>query len=120
LGNNFTLTKGSVIDMTGFLIKSNSRYLLAILNSKLIAFLMNIWSISRRGGYLEYKVQYIEKIPIKNISEKEQKPFIELVEKILEGRKNDNDTTDLENQIDQLVYQLYDLTEEEIKIVEGS
>lgn len=119
LGNNFTLTKGAVIDMTGFLIKSNSRYLLAILNSKLIAFLMNIWSISRRGGYLEYKVQYIEKIPIKNISEKEQKPFIELVEKILKGRKNENDTTDLENQIDQLVYELYELTEEEIKIVEG-
>ncbi len=119
LGNNFTLTKGAVIDMTGFLIKSNSRYLLAILNSKLIAFLMNIWSISRRGGYLEYKVQYIEKIPIKNISEKEQKPFIELVEKILEGRKNDKDTTDLENQIDQLVYQLYGLTEEEIKIIEN-
>ncbi len=120
LGNNFTITKGAVIDMTGFLIKSNSRYLLAILNSKLIAFLMNIWSISRRGGYLEYKVQYIEKITIKNISEKEQRPFIELVERILAERKNDNDTTELENQIDQLVYQLYDLTEEEIKIVEGN
>ncbi len=120
LGNNFTLTKSAVIDMTGFLIKSNSRYLLAILNSKLIAFLMNIWSISRRGGYLEYKVQYIEKIPIKNISEKEQKPFIELVEKILEGRERENNTTALENQIDRLVYQLYDLTEEEIAIIENS
>ena len=120
LGNNFTLTKGAVIDMTAFLIKSNSRYLLAILNSKLIAFLMNIWSISRRGGYLEYKVQYIEKIPIKNISKKEQKPFIELVERILAGRKNDTDTTDLENQIDQLVYKLYKLTEEEIKIIENA
>lgn len=120
LGNNFTLTKGAVIDMTGFLIKSNSRYLLAILNSKLIAFLMKIWSISRRGGYLEYKVQYIEKIPIKNISEKEQKPFIELVEKVLAGRKNDNDTTELENQIDQLVYQLYELTKEEIEIIEST
>lgn len=119
LGNNFTLTKGAIIDMTGFLIKSNSRYLLAILNSKLIAFLMNIWSIRRRGGYLEYKVQYIEKIPIKNISEKQQKPFIELVERILAGRKTNYQTTDLENQIDQLVYQLYDLTEEEIEIIES-
>ena len=120
LGNNFTLTKGAVIDMTGFLIKSNSRYLLAILNSKLIAFLMDIWSISRRGGYLEYKVQYIEKIPIKTISEKDQKPFIELVEKILDGRKNFNDTNYIENQIDQMVYKLYELTTEEITIVENS
>jgi hypothetical protein len=119
LGNNFTLTKGAVIDMTGFLIKSNSRYLLAILNSKLIAFLMNIWSISRRGGYLEYKVQYIEKIPLKNISEKEQKPFIELVEKVLAGRISDNDTSELESKIDNLVYQLYDLTAEEIEIIEN-
>jgi hypothetical protein len=118
LGNNFTLSQGAVIDMTGFLIKSNSRYLLAILNSKLIAFLMNIWSISRRGGYLEYKVQYIEKIPIKNISEEEQRPFIDLVENVLAGRVNDNDTSDLENRIDQLVYQLYDLTQEEINIIE--
>lgn len=80
---------------------------------------MNIWSISRRGGYLEYKVQYIEKIPIVNISEDKQKPFIDLVERIFESRKRDNDTTNLENQIDQLVYQLYHLTDEEIKIIEA-
>jgi hypothetical protein len=35
------------------------------------------------------------------------------------AKKQSLDTTDLENQIDQLVYQLYDLTEEEIRIVEG-
>ncbi len=120
LGNNFTFAKGVVIDMTGFLIKSNSRYLLAILNSKLIAFLMNIWCISRRGGYLEYKVQYVEKIPIKNISEKDQKQFVDLVEQVLIGHKNNIETLKLEAEIDQLVYQLYDLTEEEIKIVEES
>ena len=81
---------------------------------------MSIWSISRRGGYLEYKVQYIEKIPIKNISEQEQNPFILLVEKILASRKDNNDTAELENQIDQLVYKLYDLTAEEIAIIENS
>jgi len=120
LGNNFSLSKGSVIDMTAFLIKSNSRYLLAILNSRLISFLMNIWSISRRGGYLEYKVQYIEKIPIKNIPIEDQKPFIALVERILETRQQGKDTTALEEQIDQMVYHLYGLTEDEIEIVEES
>lgn len=80
---------------------------------------MNIWSISRRGGYLEYKVQYIEKIPIKNISEQDKRPFIDLVENVLKGRQNGIDTTKIEKQIDQLVYQLYELTDEEIKIVEG-
>jgi len=118
-GNNFTLSKGAVVDMTAFLIKSNNRYLLAILNSSLIAFLMNIWSISRRGGYLEYKVQYVEKIPIKNLSLNDQIPFNELVEKILKDKELGQDTTALESEIDRLVYQLYGLTDEEIKIVEG-
>lgn len=38
---------------------------------------------------------------------------------ILKLKKPMADTTDQENQMDQLVYQLFDLTEEEIRIVEG-
>ena len=43
-----------------------------------------------------------------------------LILQVLDRKKADNsaDTSDLENQIDQLVYQLYELTEEEIKIIE--
>lgn len=118
-GNNFTLCEGAVIDMTAFLIKSNSRYLLAILNSKLVAFLMNIWSISRRGGYLEYKVQYVEKIPIKNISINDQQPFIMLVNQILEAKEKGEDSSTLEKEIDDLVYKLYDISAEEQKLIEG-
>ena len=117
LGNNFTFSKGNAIDMTGFVIKSNNRYLLAILNSKLVEFLMGIWSIGRRGGYLEYKVQYISKIPVKKISESEQVPFVKLVEEIYSSKSNQ--VLSIERKIDQLVYQLYGLTEAEIAIVEG-
>ncbi|MBK9329884.1 MAG: hypothetical protein IPM95_11425 [Sphingobacteriales bacterium] len=84
LGNNFTLSKGNVIDMTGFIIPSNSKYLLSILNSKLISFLMELYAISRRGGYLEYKTQYISKLPIKQISLSDQQPFIEKAEIMLQ------------------------------------
>ena len=87
LGNNFTLSKGNIVDMTGFIIPSNSKYLLSILNSKLIAFLMEIYAISRRGGYLEYKVQYLSKIPIKNISQVAQQPFIEKADEMLSFNK---------------------------------
>jgi type I restriction-modification system DNA methylase subunit len=76
LGNNFTLSKGNIIDMTGFIIASNSKYLLSFLNSKLVKFLMDLYAISRRGGYLEYKIQYISKLPIKEISVEKQQPFI--------------------------------------------
>ncbi|MCI4442733.1 MAG: hypothetical protein JHC39_04430, partial [Lentimicrobium sp.] len=80
---------------------------------------MKIWSISRRGGYLEYKVQYVEKIPIKNISESDQQPFIQLVDQILEAKKQGQDTTALEQQVDELVYGLYGITEEERRVIEG-
>jgi adenine-specific DNA-methyltransferase len=61
-------------------------------------------------------------LPIKKIDKLKQKDFSELVDKILLIKKNNPsaDTTEIENQIDQLVYQLYELTEEEITIVEGS
>ena len=81
---------------------------------------MNIWSIGRRGGYLEYKVQYIEKIPIRNISSNDQKPYIDLVDKILDQKKQGEDSTENERKIDKLVYNLYDITEDEQKIIEGN
>ncbi len=42
-----------------------------------------------------------------------------LVDRIIDMKKNSQDTTDLENRIDQLVYRLYSLTPEEISVVEG-
>ena len=44
--------------------------------------------------------------------------FNQLVDKMLEAKQRNQDTADLERQIDLMVYKLYDLTEEEIKIVD--
>ncbi len=120
-GNNFTLTTKVLVDMTGFVIQSDNRYLLGLLNSKLIEFLMNLWSVSRRGGYKEYKVQYLRRIPIKKLTKSEEKPFAHLVNKVLETKRADpsSDTSSLEQQIDNMVYALYALTVEEIQIVEA-
>jgi hypothetical protein len=66
------------------------------------------------------KTQIVE-IPIPNISPIEQAPIIAKVEQILSAKKADPsaDTTQLEAEIDIMVYELYDLTPEEIAIVEG-
>jgi len=58
----------------------------------------------------------------KKIEKISQSIFVELANKILSEKKQNPiaDTTELESKIDQLIYQLYDLTEEEIKIVEGN
>jgi len=58
-------------------------------------------------------------IPIPQLSEPEQKPFVELVDKILAKKERGQDTTAEENQIDQMVYKLYGLSDEEIAIIEG-
>ena len=44
--------------------------------------------------------------------------FEKIVDDIHIAKKNDQDTSNLEDEIDQLVYKLYDLTDEEISIVE--
>ena len=66
--------------------------------------------------------EYFDSIPIIKLEKEEMKPFIKLYDNIisLKQQLSENDTTDLETQIDQLVYKLYDLTEEEIKIIEAT
>lgn len=53
-------------------------------------------------------------------SSKKQKPFINLVDQILKKKKDNSnaDTGELEGEIKEMVYELYDLTEEKIGIVE--
>ena len=81
LGSNFTLSRGNVIDMTGFIIPTNNRNLLAILNSKLTTFIMRKIAITRRGGYQEFKVQYLEQIPLPK--DLDDKRLTELANKML-------------------------------------
>ena len=96
------------------------KYLLAILNSKLY-YLWLYHRGKRKGESLELYQQPLSEIPIKKITEDEQKPFIKLADRILAAKRANPqaDTSNWEDEIDQLVYQLYGLTEEEINIVEG-
>jgi adenine-specific DNA-methyltransferase len=95
------------------------KYVLALLNSKLY-YLWFYYRGKRKGENLELYQKPLSEVPIKRISTEEQKPFIDIVDKILSLKKqNPNaDITEYEKQIDQLVYKLYNLTEDEIKIIE--
>jgi adenine-specific DNA-methyltransferase len=96
----------------------NLKYLLGVLNSKYASVLL---TNLRAGDYHIYP-EHIRNIPIPNVEKNQQKPIICLVDKVISAKKSDPnaDTSALETQVDQLVYKLYDLTEEEIAIVEGS
>lgn len=96
----------------------NLKYILALLNSKLYYFWL-YHKGKRKGENLELYQIPLSEIPIKDISLKEQEVFINLVDRIIEGKKSGIDMRELEEEVDRLVYELYELSEEEIKIIEG-
>ncbi|MCC7222447.1 MAG: class I SAM-dependent DNA methyltransferase, partial [Chitinophagales bacterium] len=115
----FSLIEKDILiqDSMHFITGNNLVYLSAILNSNLLKWLLNLIVGVSVGGNAGNS-DNIKMLPIPPLSETDQEPFIELVNQILAKKENGEDTTALEAAIDQLVYQLYGLTDEEIKIVE--
>ncbi|OOP97584.1 restriction endonuclease [Helicobacter pylori] len=113
-------------EATSFILTGEHlRYLLGMLHSKLITFAFKTFYAGGglgESGY-RYKKAFIERLPIPQITEKNQ----ELADKITDGAKQilvlkekdpKANTQGLEKEIDALVYRLYNLTDEEIKIIE--
>lgn len=97
-------------------------FIWALLHSKLLNWYVYLFVFAKAIRTMHFDNQVTGKIPIpKDINDKKQQPFIKLVNKILEEKRNNPvaDTSKLEREIDLLVYKLYGLTEEEIKIIEG-
>lgn len=102
--------------------KFDCYFLTGIIASKLISFIyLNSSSIATKDDFRQTTLTELRKLPIPNIDIKKQNQISDIVKKILKikSKNKDTDTSNLENQIDRLVYQLYDLTEEEIKIIES-
>lgn len=111
------------VSATFYVIKTgrvNLKYLTALLNSKLISFWLKHKG-KMQGTNFQIDKEPLINLPLKKASNGNQQLFINLVDQILVAKKTDAtaDTSALEHEIDRLVYQLYDLTEEEIKIIEG-
>ncbi|WRG04076.1 class I SAM-dependent DNA methyltransferase [Helicobacter pylori] len=114
-------------EATSFILTGEHlRYLLGMLHSKLITFAFKTFYAGGglgESGY-RYKKAFIERLPIPKIMPENQEladKIIVLVDKILQTKEKDPkaNTQELEKEIDTLVYQLYHLTDEEIKIIEN-
>jgi len=106
--------------------KFELKYLLAVLNSSFAFKYLNNIRRHRLENY--FYPDDFRKLPIADMTPKDQEPFTELVDKIFfitkdvdyqRNTQKQSQVKSLEREIDKMVYQLYGLTPEEIKIVEG-
>ena len=112
--NNFLL------DCTLFLIPSDSKYLLGVLNSSISKFFIDQICPAIRGDFKRFKSIYVSQIPIVNANKPQRTAIEKIVQKCLTAKKGDRhtDTSELEKAIDRLVYKLYQLTYDEVKIID--
>ena len=94
----------------------NMKYLTGLLNSKLIAFWLRYMG-KMQGSNYQVDKEPLMNIPIKKATSEIENQVINLVDRIIELKKLDKDTKELEIQIDEMVYDLYELTEEEKELL---
>jgi len=127
--------KGFYVNAPGCILPTDSKYILGLLNSRLISFYLKSICAERQGGYIEQKPVYIRRIPIAPVPESKQQLMNDLVEKILflnarlgeigikktgESAKINEEINLTDAEINRLVYEIYGLTKEEIQIIEES
>jgi len=104
----------------------DTKFLLSLFNSRLLAWYFRVKTNEFDKLFPQIKVTEFKELPVRITNN--QQPFITLVDQILSITKSEDYAENpqkqakvkaLEAEIDQLVYKLYDLTSEEIKIVEG-
>jgi len=97
------------------------RYLLGLINSKLFQYLINKLTFEKtKGAFTKAKIFHYYGLPVKVLTITQQEPIIALVNQILQIKQKNSqaNTSVLEKQIDLLIYKLYDLTYEEVKIID--
>ena len=94
------------------------KYLLGILNSTPAR---DFLRANRRNNIQLYPDDW-KNLPIPDVSPEQQEPIVKLVDQILDAKRTNlhAEVSELEDEIDQLVYELYDLTPNEVEIVDGN
>lgn len=104
---------------SSFFVSKKNKYFVGILNSSLIRYFIYNYSDKTGAGDIMLNVQSLEKIPIPEPDKDTESKLVELVDSIIQFKKENKDTSEIEGEVDRIVYSLYGLSEEEIKIIEG-
>ena len=100
--------------------KIDYKFATAILNSKLTTFIYRNYTGEEGRGFAEVKPKNVRKLFIPKVDMNLQDEFVAIVDEIMEFKKQDIDTSKLEESIDVMVYELYNLNEDEIELIEES
>ncbi len=105
-------------DKAFILTGSNLKFLVGYLNSSMGHYFIRQKCAELQGGTRELRKNYMETIPIPTLPSASQQPFIDLADTILAKKSAGEDTSAEEAEIDLMVYKLYELTYEEVKIID--
>jgi hypothetical protein len=137
-GGEYAFTSGYGITLRSR-VRESPKYILGLLNSKLLDFYLKSVSTTMRGGFFRYFTQFIERLPIRTINfssaadKARHDKMVALVDRMLEMNKRkhsgklapseldrlEREIASTDQQIDELVYELYGITEAERKAIEG-
>jgi adenine-specific DNA-methyltransferase len=118
----FALNTLVVVNKIDNKIGPDLKFILGLMNSKLMNYVYSNKFKSTKKVFSEIQAGSVKELPIPKNNSGIERQMIELVDKVIYLKKLNNDSSaieEMERQIDLLVYQLYDLTKEEIEIVEG-
>ena len=105
---------------SAYMITGDSiKYLCAMLNSDIVTWFMRSSALNSGMGTTRWVRFTVERIPVPIIDTIKARPFTQLVDKILQAKSIEADTTKMEADLDELVYALYGLTESEVMAIEG-
>jgi type I restriction-modification system DNA methylase subunit len=134
--SSFSLeTNGFYVNNPANILPTNSKYVLGILNSKLMSYFLRSICAQRQGGFIEQKPVYVSQVPIKKPTKEQEIEITQHVEKMLqlneklfkigdkltdERARIEDEIKKTDSEIDELVYEIYGITEDERKTIEDS
>lgn len=120
IGNETIYSNRSLYSILVTDITLNTKYVLALLNSSIFQWYYSNMFKGNTELFPKIRVAQARQLPIRKVSAEKQQSIIEIIDKILARKQTspNANTSGLEKEIDTIVYQLYNLTPEEIAIIE--
>lgn len=111
-------TSGFIGANTTYILPTDSLYLLGVLNSQVVEFFYNQISPKIRGGYLRFIATYMSQVPIPSATIDQQETIEAIVRNLLDAGGDGPNVERWERELNELVYEVYGLTDDEIEIIE--